>query len=369
MRGNDGGIHMERIRKLIETMPEFSLTHYVVGPGPNLRYLTGLSVPAMERLTLFGASESGRAAIVGPALEEEALSAAGVPVYLYSDAQGPELALRRFAEELGLRAGAVVGVDGLALRLFEARRLMALGCRLEAADHVPMRLRLCKDADEIEAIAQAAAIVDRALDELMPALRVGMSELEIAAELEYRLRKFGSDGAPFATIVASGPRSALPHAAPSARRVAVGELVVFDFGATVDGYAADTTRTLAFGEPPERAVRVYEIVRAAQAAALAACGPGVPLCDIDRAARQVIEEAGYGDRFTHRTGHGLGVDVHESPSVVAGETLPAIPGMVFTVEPGIYLPDEFGVRIEDDVTITAGGVRVLTAFPKQLIVV
>lgn len=360
---------MERVRKLIGILPEYSLSHYVVGPGPNLRYLTGLGVPGLERLMLFGTSDSGRAAIVGPALEEEALAAVGVPVYLYSDAVGPEHAVRRFAEELGIGPGAVVGVDGLALRLFEARALEALGCRLEIADHVPMQLRLRKDAKEIAAIGQAAGIVDRALDELVPLLRVGMSELDVAAELDYRLRRLGSGEVPFSTIVASGPRSALPHAEPTDRKVAAGEFVVLDFGATVDGYAADTTRTLAFGEPPGRAVSVYGIVQAAQAAALAVCAPGVPLGEIDRTARSLIEEAGYGDCFTHRTGHGLGVDVHEPPNVVAGELLRAEPGMVFTVEPGIYLPGEFGVRIEDDVTITAQGCQVLTAFPKQLIVI
>ena len=363
---------MRRLDALRREWDAHGLTHFVLAPGAGMRYLTGLALPGAERLTLFGAARDGRLALLLPELEAAALEQAGdglraAAIATYGDAEGPDGAVRRFGEALGIGAGSVVGVEGASLRFFEAAALHAFSARLIAADSILAALRMRKDEREAAAIERAAAILDAALDGMLPLLRAGMTEREVAAELDYRTRRLGSAGAPFSTIVGAGPRGALPHSEPSDRRIENGDLVVLDFGAAVDGYAADTTRTIAFGEPSARAARVYGVVRAAQAAGVAACGPGVRLCDIDRAVRSLIEQAGFGPHFTHRTGHGLGLSVHEPPSVVAGETMPAAPGMVFTVEPGVYLEGEFGVRIEDDVLITETGARVLTKFPRDLI--
>ncbi|MCY0869972.1 MAG: M24 family metallopeptidase, partial [Firmicutes bacterium] len=262
-----------------------------------------------------------------------------------------------------------VGVEPLTFRWFEAQALLAHGYAFVSIEHVARDLRLIKDADEIRCIERAAAIVDDGLRAAIPLLRAGMTELEVAAELEYQMKRLGSVGTPFGTLVGSGPRGALPHCAPTERVIEAGELVVLDYGASVEGYAADTTRTLAWGEPPAPARQVYELVRQAQAAAVAACAPGKTAHEIDRAAREVITAAGHGQHFTHRTGHGLGLDVHEFPSIVAGNDLALVPGMVFTVEPGVYIPQQLGVRIEDDVVIEANGARALTGFTRELVVV
>jgi Xaa-Pro dipeptidase len=196
-----------------------------------------------------------------------------------------------------------------------------------------------------------------------------MSEREIAAELTVNLLKGGSSGASFQPLVQTGPNTAEPHSATSSRRLERGELLLIDFGARVGGYVSDITRTLAMGEPEAELSKVYEIVQAANAAGQSAAGPGVPCQEVDRAARRVIDDAGYGPYFIHRTGHGLGLEVHEPPYIVEGNMQRLETGMTFTVEPGIYLPGRGGVRVEDDVVITEDGCESLTTFERNLQVI
>ncbi len=335
-------------------------------------YLSGIRAHQSERLTLFGLNLKGEAVLLLPKLEAEGIpdSSHYKTVVTYGDVEGPALALSQFVAELGLHSPQKVAVEPLNLRWFEIQMLTAAGVTsLTSAEELVIRLRLIKDDDELNALKQAANIVDVALQQALPHFQVGMTETELAAELEYQMRKLGSEGAPFGTIVGSGPRGALPHGMPSDRKVQSGDLVVFDYGAMVAGYAADTTRTLAFGELSEKAKAVYHVVQEAQATALQSIKPGVTAEYVDKAARNVIEKAGYGEFFTHRTGHGLGLDVHEFPSIVGGNELELVPGMVFTVEPGIYLPDQFGVRIEDDVVVTETGVEIITKFAKNLVTI
>jgi Xaa-Pro aminopeptidase len=230
------------------------------------------------------------------------------------------------------------------------------------------RLREVKDDGEVDRIEAAASIADAALAALLPMLHDGPSEAEFALALDSEMRRRGASGPSFETIVASGPNGAKPHHRPSTRRVERGELVVLDFGALVDGYCSDMTRTVSVGEPSDpTARRMYEVVRQSQAAGVDAVGAGRKAADVDTACRDVIGAAGWGDRFVHGTGHGVGLDIHEAPAVgsTSADTLAA--GNVVTVEPGVYLPELGGVRIEDTVVVTPDGCRTLTASPKELV--
>jgi Xaa-Pro aminopeptidase len=229
-------------------------------------------------------------------------------------------------------------------------------------------LRERKDADELALIAEAADVATAALARLLPQVRAGMTELQIAGLLEVALRDAGSEGFPFPTIVASGPRAALPHARSSTREIARGDFLLLDFGAVVGGYCADITRTVVVGEASERQREVFGVVREANAQAAAAVRPGMRGRDADAVARRLIAERGYGEAFGHSLGHGIGLEVHEPPwlSQTRGDE-PLRSGMVFSVEPGIYLPGWGGVRIEDLVVLEPDGARVLCHAPKQLV--
>lgn len=325
-----------------------------------------------ERLMVAVCDVRGRVAWLAPELERSGLmemqdGRADLGLWTYQDGQDPASVLEELAAGFGLGPASRIGVESGKIRLFEARALSrAARCELVAADDAVMGLRLRKDPSEIDALRTAARIVDQTLERVLPKLAPGLAELEVAAEIDYQARRLGSEGAPFRTQVASGPRGALPHGAPGERKLQARDMVVLDFGAVHKGYAADITRTVAIGEPGPLAREVYAVVREAQSRAIEAAAPGVEAGSLDRAARGAIDAAGYGANFTHRTGHGLGLDVHEHPSMASGETLGLEAGMVFTVEPGVYLPGKFGVRIEDDVLITDQGRELLTSFDREL---
>ena len=226
-------------------------------------------------------------------------------------------------------------------------------------------LRRTKDDGELARMELAAAVADAALAELRPRLVEGPTEAEFALELDATMRRMGATRPSFETIVASGPNGARPHARPSARHIARGDLVVLDFGAVVDGYCSDMTRTVGVGELDETSRRMLEVVTAAQAAGVAAVGPGVSARTVDAACRDLIAEAGWADAFSHGTGHGVGLDIHEEPRVSTRSTATLTAGHVVTVEPGVYLPELGGVRIEDTVLVTDDGCDRLTLAPKE----
>ena len=227
-------------------------------------------------------------------------------------------------------------------------------------------LRLVKDEGELARMAHAAAVADAALADVLSLLSAGTTEADMALALDSAMRRGGAEDRAFETIVASGPNSAKPHARPSDRRMEPGDAVVVDFGAVYDGYRSDMTRTFFVGGAPSGDMaRVLEVVAAAQAAGVAAVGPGVVTGDVDRACRQLVADAGFGPAFEHGTGHGVGLHVHEAPAVAAGATAILEPGVVVTVEPGVYLAGRGGVRIEDTVVVTDDGCRPLTRFPKE----
>lgn len=231
------------------------------------------------------------------------------------------------------------------------------------------RLRQRKDQTEVMAIQKAVDIAEKAFDHLLGLLTPGMSERDAAAELEFAMRRFGADALAFDTIVASGPRGALPHGRASDKILQAGELITFDFGARLDGYNSDITRTVFLGgTPTDRQVLIYNLVLESQLAGIAAVRPGVSAKDVDAASRQVFEKAGMLDYFLHSTGHNLGREVHEMPFITPTDESLLEPGMVLTVEPGLYFTDWGGVRIEDDLLVTQDGAEVLPKFSKELII-
>jgi len=239
------------------------------------------------------------------------------------------------------------------------------------AEFVPLpdvdRLRWVKDPAEIAALARAAEISDAAFIHILGVLRPGLSERDAAVELETFMRHAGAERVSFDSVLASGPRSALPHGRATDRRMAAGDLVTLDFGAVFDGYASDCTRTVVLGTPGDHQRRIYDVVLDAQQTAIAAIRPGVSSREVDAVGRSVIEAAGFGEAFGHALGHGIGLDVHEGPPLSPRNETMLEPGMALTVEPGIYLPGWGGVRIEDDVVVTEDGCRILTHAPKDLI--
>ena len=244
------------------------------------------------------------------------------------------------------------------------------GVTLVPVSDVIERLRLVKDDTELARLSEVAELGVQALDGLVSSgeLRAGRTERQVAADLEYRMRTLGSERVSFDTIVASGPNSALPHYSAGDRELSEGDLVTIDFGAHRRGFNSDMTRTFAIGEPDAQLREIYEVVRAAQLAGVAAAVPGAELVDVDKACRDIIDDAGYGEYFVHSTGHGVGLEVHEAPWAAVTGAGALAENMTLTIEPGIYLPGKGGVRIEDTLIITAGTPRVITQWPTELVV-
>lgn len=263
----------------------------------------------------------------------------------------------------------VAGFESAHLVHRDFQRLLEAGSRWQwrpTLDLVEV-LRERKDENEVARIRDAVAAAERALELTVPRIEEGMTELEVAGILESALRRAGSDGFPFPSIVASGPNAALPHARPTARRLAQGDFLLLDFGARVGGYCSDITRTFVVGPPSAEQREVYDVVRLANERAVSAVRPGMTGRDADGVARGYIQDRGFGDLFGHSLGHGIGLEVHEAPRLAKTAEGPLVEGAVVTVEPGIYRPGWGGVRIEDDVHLGAGGTQVLTRFTRELI--
>lgn len=362
-------VHAHRHSRLIERLRADSLDALALVPGPNMYYVTGLSFHLSERPIVAILKEDGQRAIVLPKLEAVKVSRAdGMKVFSYTDEEGHEAAFRHACDTLELSESRV-GAEGLRLRLVEVQLLerYAPGCRLVMAEDVLADLRMRKDGRELDMMRSAVAVTEQALQATINQVEVGTTEREVASKLRMELLQAGGDAMAFSPIVVAGPNAALPHATPSDRPIQAGETIILDCGASIGGYAADITRTFVIGELGPELARVYEVVRAANRAGRAAVRPDVPAEEIDQAAREVIEDAGYGEYFIHRTGHGLGLETHEPPYIVAGNRQALRPGMTFTVEPGIYLAGRGGVRIEDDVLVTEGGAESLTNFTRELV--
>jgi Xaa-Pro aminopeptidase len=335
---------------------------------PNIRYLCGFTGSAGLLLV----EESGSIFITDVRYDTQAheeVKAAKVVIARKSPlvALGELLAKRRNRSR-----GCTIGLEEEHLTIAEKKRLAKArpaGVRLKDAPSMVERFRMVKDEDELGRIRQAVALGAKIYERALETLRPGAKEVEVAAEMELAARRGGAEEMSFPTIIASGARSALPHGRASAQSIPSGAFVVCDFGVILSGYCSDETRTVWVGDVPESARQAYEAVREAQQAAIDAVRPGIALGEVDAAARKVLRKAGLGRYFTHSTGHGVGLEIHESPRVADGQRELLQPGMVITIEPGVYFPGKWGVRIEDMVAVTAGGCEVLTPTSKDLVAV
>jgi Xaa-Pro dipeptidase len=366
-------MYAERLEKLKEQTLAQGLDAVALVPGSNMIYVSGIHSHLSERpIVLFVPVDDGPAIVI-PLLEATKAEAAGIApdrIHTWTDEEGYTGAFQHAAAQLEL-SDTLLGVEALRMRVLELELLRRYAPDLKTAHADPIlnALRLRKDASELDAIERAVAVAEIAMHNLLPQLRLGQTEKEVAAMLTREIMASGADGLAFNPIVSAGPNGASPHAVPTDRALQKGDLLILDWGAMVDGYVSDITRTFALGPISDELRQVYDVVRTANEAGRAATKPGRSGEEIDAAARAVIENAGYGDYFIHRTGHGLGMEAHEDPPIVRGHTTPLPAGAVFTIEPGIYLPDRGGVRIEDNVVITADGCHSLTSFPRDLMTV
>lgn len=362
-----------RLAALLREAEAAGLDALAVVPGPNLAYLTGLSLHLSERPSVLFATLDGRCAFLLPSFE--AAEAEALPfeaeLFAWRDEEGYRGAFRDALAALRL-GGRSLGVEGRRIRFLELDAMARSGAAPRPADADPVfaSLRMRKAAPEVAAMRRAVAVAERAFLDVLPLFRPDVTEHALASELLVRLLRGGSSALPFEPIVATGPHAAHPHAAPGEALLAPGDIVVVDWGAKVDGYCSDITRCVRVpGAAPDPALlAAHEAVREANRAGRAAARPGATGQDVDRAARAVLEAAGLGPRFLHRTGHGLGLEVHEEPDMKEGSLTPLAPGMTFTVEPGAYLPGLGGVRVEDDVLVTEAGPESLTTLPRAIAV-
>ncbi len=363
-----------RLEKLTASLLDAKLDAVILNPGPTLKYLSGLDFHLMERPVVLFITPDQDPALALPELELPKVDLFPFHVQAFPYGENPsewDDAFRKAAQALGLN-GKRIGVEPRQLRLLEFRHVKAGAPEadfLDASDALA-DLRLRKDQAEVDAMRQAVKIAQSALEAVIPQIQIGMTERELASELAMQLLRHGSESEiPFAPIVSAGPNSANPHASPTERKLQAGDLLVIDWGATHHGYISDLTRTFAVGEVEEEYKKIHAIVQEANAAGRAAAKPGLPCAEVDKAARGVIEKAGYGNYFTHRTGHGIGMEGHEAPYLRSDNMQLLEPGMTFTIEPGIYLTGRNGVRIEDNMVITENDAESLSDMPREIRVV
>ena len=363
-----------RLEKLNASLQTSDLDAVALNPGPTLTYLTGAEFHLMERPVVLLVSPRQEPALVLPELEMLKVEQMPYPVQAFPYGENPSGwgdVFRSAVQALGLD-GKRIGVEPNQMRLLEFRyvKVSAPEADYPDASDILGSLRLKKDKNEIESMRKAVQVAQAALEALIPQIKIGMTEKELAAELVVQLLRNGSEPhLPFTPIVSSGPNSANPHARPTERKLQAGDLLVIDYGATVNGYISDITRTFAVGEVEVEYAKIHKIVQDANAAGRAAGKPGVPCAEVDKAARAVIETAGYGKYFTHRTGHGIGMEGHEGP-YMRGDNMQLLePGIAYTVEPGIYIPNRNGARVEDDVIVTETGSESLSTLPREMRVV
>ena len=359
----------QRQKKLSAELHKTGLDALALNPGPSLTYLPGLGFHLMERPVVAFFSPEHPPHIILPELEIQKLAQLPYEANHTSYGEDPTTWPGIFHQALHALPGAKIGVENNQMRLLEYRLLEHAipGSTFMDATEAVAQLRMYKDQTEIEHMQRAVDIAQQALEATLPLVRIGMTEKELASELIMQLLRHGSEGEfPFLPIVSTGPNGANPHATPTTRKLAAGDLLVIDYGAAYNGYISDITRTFGIAEVSQEQEKVHQIVQQANAAGRTIAKPGIACQEVDQAARQVIEQAGYGEFFTHRTGHGIGMEGHEDPYIRDGNHLQLEPGMAFTIEPGIYLPERFGVRIEDNVVITADGLHSLTNLPRQL---
>ena len=359
--------HLRRIGQLRRRITRAGLHGLLVTHLPDVRYLCGFSGSSA---TLAVTRRAARLFTDGRYIAQAAEEVKGAKVEIVASSPAVN-AIQWLAAQPGLENA---GFDPAFTSVAEITRLRAaLPSHLRRAFLTPLAaplvepLRLVKDEDELAIMIEAALMGCRLFDHMLGFIRPGLAEYEVAAELEYQARNMGAEGMSFETIVASGVRSSLPHGRASSAKLPRKGFVTLDFGIIREGYCSDMTRTIHLGKPSTREREAYQAVLQAQESGVAAVTAGARCGDVDEATRSVLRKAGLAEWFTHSTGHGVGIEIHESPRVGAGQATRLLPGMVVTIEPGIYMPGQFGIRIEDMVAVTKTGGQILTPAPKALI--
>lgn len=362
---------INRQQQLKESLIKNGFKAAALNPGPDLTYFTGLDFHLMERPVIGIFPAEGTPILILPELEQQKLNELDYEIraFFYTEDQSTwQSVITNALIEAGLESGNL-GVIPRRLRLLEFKYLEEALPEMDILSAQPIisSLRMVKGDHEIELMQEASRIAECALTATLSAIKPGVTEKEIASKLVGRLLHHGSDPElPFFPIVSFGPNSANPHATPSNRVLKLGDLVLIDWGANTEHYFSDITRTFAMGDVNPELEQIADFVRKANAAGRSAVKPGISTSAVDLAARKVIDDAGYGEYFIHRTGHGLGRETHEEPYISQYDDTILKPGMVFTIEPGIYLPNRGGVRIEDDVVVTEDGYMSLTHHPREL---
>lgn len=357
--------------KLIQLMDDQGFDAVAVNAGPSLTYLTGLHFHLMERPVVIVFSRNAVPTIILPKLEKAKLDHLQFEARVFTYGEDPKTWGQQFQmalKDLKLDGGRV-GVEPRQLRFLEYQLLKTAvpECDWQDGTELIAALRAVKSSEEIACMQKAVHIAEAALEATLPKIQEGVTEKEIAAELFLQLMQHGSENdLPFSPIVASGPNSANPHSTPSSRKLQNGDLLIIDWGARYSGYASDLTRTFGIGELGKTEKEIHQLVLEANEAGRQAGQVGETCGQVDRATREVIVKGGYGDFFTHRTGHGIGLECHEDPYIRGDNEQKLVAGMTYTVEPGIYLNGRNGVRIEDDVLITEDGAVSLSTMPREL---
>lgn len=335
----------------------------------NVFYLSGFYSDPHERVLGLAIFQDAEPFLICPGMETNDARNAGWQYELigYSDIEHPwELVHNAIVKRVKSISKIAIEKEHMHVERYEALTNLFPGSIFLSAEEKLRKLRMIKSKDEIATLRQACELADFAIQIGVEEISEGKSELAILAAIEYALKKKGVSQMSFSTMVLTGANAASPHGTPGPTTIKKGDLVLFDLGVIVDGYCSDITRTVAYGDISDQQYEIYNTVLKAQLAAVSMVKPGVTCSEIDLKARRTITDAGYGPYFPHRLGHGLGISIHEYPSITEKNSLPLEEGMVFTIEPGIYVPNVAGVRIEDDILVTSTGCETLTKFPKEL---
>ena len=363
---------MTKINQLSSYLSENNLDAAFITTPDNVFYVSGFRSNPHERLLGVVIFKDAEPLMICPKMEVPDAKEAGwsFDVVGHQDTDHPWQLLKEAIVAKGVTINQLaIEKSHMTVERLEALQELFPQASFARLDDQLNSMRVVKDESELVILRKAAEYADYAIEVGVSEIAEGKTELEILTAIELALKKKGIAHMSFDTMVLSGPKTASPHGKPGDRKIQKGDFILFDLGVIYKGYCSDITRTVSFGEPSDAQKEVYEAVRKAEQDAVDAVKPGVRAMDLDKIARDVITQAGYGEFFTHRLGHGLGISVHEFPSVTGNNEMELIEGMVFTIEPGIYDPSITGVRIEDDVVVTKNGVEVLTKYPKELVII
>jgi Xaa-Pro dipeptidase len=359
----------QRLQKLQAWMKDNRIDVSFITSSENVFYLSGFFSNPHERLLALAVFQEEEPFLVCPGMEVHDVKSSGWnhEIIGYSDIDNPwELIHTSINKRINHLQKVAIEKEHMNVERYEQLSALFTGATFVSAEEKLRKLRMIKNAKELKIIEEACALADYAIEVGCSEIKEGRTELEVLNAVEYALKQKGVTEMSFSTMVLTGANAASPHGNPGNTKIQKGDLVLFDLGVVVDRYCSDITRTVAYGDINDKQKEIYDTVLKGQLAALEASKPGVTAAEVDLTARRIIADAGYGEYFPHRLGHGLGISVHEYPSMTETNQLVIEEGMVYTIEPGIYVPGVAGVRIEDDIYITAEGAKVLTKFPKEL---